>query len=131
MPESEYLSPIIDDGQNRTSVIPAKPGLYSAVQIRWRKLDADSIDIVAARAAADPGSGFCRHYAQQLAKHNVVDWDIKDSKGNKVPVKALFIRKSESDFYNALVAVCEGRKPEWEIPPRKPAETAKDEEKNS
>jgi hypothetical protein len=140
-PTPPYLSPIIRDGYNRTSLIPARDCQWSAVKVRWRKLTADQIDSVAARFMFDTSGGKCRHYAEEMAgvfddagrrtkSGNVVDWDIKDAAGAKLPVTADAIRHSEYEWYVDLLAVVSGQRPEWEEKPRGPECTAENEVKN-
>ncbi len=114
-----YISPVIDDGQNRTSLIPAEAGKWSAVRLRWRKLNADQISAIAARSVIEAGGGQCKHYAEELAKRpggNLIDWDIQDDKGQKLPVTVAAIKALDYDFYACLIAVVCGEKPEWEEP---------------
>lgn len=121
-----YLSPLIPDGYNRTSTIPARPGRWSAVTLRWRKFSADQVSLIAARAIRE-GNGFCRHEADEMAPKpdatlnvtrpgNVIDWDLQDAAGAKLPVTAASIRAADPDWYACLLAVVSGERPEWEIP---------------
>jgi hypothetical protein len=135
-----YLSPIIPDGYNKTSTIPARPGKWSAVTLRWRKFSADQVSAIAARSVRG-GDGFCRYEAEEMAPRkdaatgllrpgNVIDWDVKDAAGNKAPVTVEAIKNADPEWYAALLSVISGEKPEWEIPVRDATGLATSELKN-
>jgi hypothetical protein len=127
--ESKYLSPIVNTNQTNVSVIPARDGLWSAVRLRWRKLTAEQIETIVVRAAADDEGGRVRHAAtimagqrdedgQLIKPGNVIDWDIRDTKGKKLPVTAEAIRDCDYLFYLELLAVVCGERPQYVQQPK-------------
>ena len=101
---SDYLSPFIADGYTRDATIPAAAGRWSAVQIRYRPMSADeeSQALVGLRLA--PQQSMVRNYAEVLAT-KIIDWDIKDLDGKKLPVTADNICGLAPAFYDALKAI--------------------------
>jgi hypothetical protein len=108
-----YLSPVIEDGYNRVSVIPEREGRWNAVRLRWRKLSADEISAINARASLDLLGGYCQHYAKVMAE-KILDWDVKMANGSKAPITAETIQRMDFDFYTDLRNVVSGERPEWE-----------------
>lgn len=99
-----YLSPFIGDGYDKEATIPEIPGRWSAVRIRYRPMSADeeSQCLVGLRLA--PQQSMVRNYAEIMAT-KIIDWDIKDRDGKKLPVTADTICGLSPGFYDAIKAI--------------------------
>lgn len=99
-----YLSPFVGDGYDKEATIPAVAGRWSAVRIRYRPMSADeeSLALVGLRLA--PQQSMVRNYAEVLAQ-KILDWDIKDRDGKKIPVTADNICGLAPAFYDALKTI--------------------------
>ena len=102
-----YVSPFIADGYTLTATIPAVPGHWSAVQIRYRPLSADEESEVWAKQRLAPSEPMTRWYAELFAT-KILDWDIKDAAGKKLPVTAENIRRLSPQFYDVLKSYVDG-----------------------
>lgn len=113
---ADYLSPFIEDGYTERHTIPASPGRWSAVEIRYRPLSAEDDSLVYARKAINQSS-LAREYAAVMVGDlkagtppRLLDWDVKDRSGNRVKISIdNLCAKLPPDFFDALLQVLLGR----------------------
>ena len=102
-----YLSPFIPDGWTLKATIPAVPGHWSAVTFRYRPLSADEESEVWAKQRLAPAEPMTRWYAEVFAT-KILDWDIKQADGTKLPVTAENIKRLSPQFFDLLKSYVDG-----------------------
>ena len=102
-----YLSPFIPDGYTLNAVIPAVPGHWSAVKICYRPLSADEESEVWAKQRLAPSEPMVRWYAEIFAT-KILDWDLQDRDGKKVPITADNLRRLTPQFFEVLKSYVDG-----------------------
>lgn len=105
-----YLSPFIGDGYDLEATIPANPGRWSEVRIRYRPLSIDEVEQIYALVRFSPQEPVSRFFAATYAgtkdkPGNLRSWTLKDSEGKPVPITADNLGKLRKDFYELLSEV--------------------------
>lgn len=109
------VSPFLGDGYDVEYTIPAVPGRWPAVRIRYRPLSADEESSIFARKNLDPAAPIVRLYAECFAGSlkdrvpaKLLGWDLKDRDGKAVPISADNLRRLTPQFFAALQTVIDG-----------------------
>jgi hypothetical protein len=110
METNGYISPFIGDGYDESATIPAMPGKWSEVKIRYRCISADEESEVFAKQKLFPTRSSVAHFAELMAT-KIQGWDLKDRAGNKVPVTADAIKGLSPLFYDVLLQHINGTLP--------------------
>lgn len=104
---AEYLSPFIADGYTLTATIPAAPGHWSEVQIRYRPMSADDESEIWAKVRAFPLEPKSKFEADVMAR-KILGWDIKDRTGQKLSITAANIGRLSPQFFDVLKSYVDG-----------------------
>lgn len=96
-----YKSPFIDDGMEGEFTIPEIAGMWSQVRGRYRPYCAAEESAVYAKSQVFPGIGTAKFFSELFAT-KILDWDVKNSKGDKVPVTAENIGRLHPDCFEIL-----------------------------
>lgn len=110
-----YLSPFVGDGYDCERVIPAQPGRWPEVKIRYRPLSADDESLIFTRKNLNPTEPIVRFYAEAFAGDQssavpakLLGWDLKDRKGQPVKITADNLRGLSPQFFDVLKALIDG-----------------------
>lgn len=108
------VSPFLD-GYDLEYLIPAAPGRWPAVKIRYRPLSADEESRVFALKQLNQGEPIVRFYAEAFAGSvkdgtpaKLLGWDLKDRAGKPVLISAENLRKLTPQFWDVLKMVIDG-----------------------
>lgn len=101
-----YCSPFIGDGYDREVTIPAEPGHWSEVRVRFRPLSADEESLIFFKHNK-AGMPMATAYAETFAT-KILSWDIKDRNGLPVAVNAKSIGGLSPQFFNVLMSYLDG-----------------------
>ena len=96
-----YLSPFIDDGMEGEFTVPAVDGRWSEVKGNYRPYCAADESAAYAKSQIFPGVGTVKYFAELFAQ-KIKGWNIKDAKGQAVPITADNIGKLDPDFFAIL-----------------------------
>lgn len=114
---NEYVSPFVGDGYDTEVTIPASPGQWSAVKLRYRPLSAVEESVIFAKKNLQPDEPITRFYAEAFApkppaKAKILGWDLKrkNEAGELVPlpITAASIEGLSPPFFALLKGVIDG-----------------------
>ena len=112
-----YISPYVGDGYDELVTIPAVPGRWSAVQVRFRRLSKDEESLIFAKKNLDPLSSLARLYAEVFVggngkKAKLLGWDLKrkNAQGElePLPISVETICGLAPTFFDTLLGYVEG-----------------------
>lgn len=86
-----YVSPIIPDGWTFKATIPAIPGRWSEITLRYRPFSADEESEIWAQSRLEPGSPLTKFYAPVMAK-KILGWNVKDHEGKPIKITEEVLR---------------------------------------
>jgi hypothetical protein len=111
------VSPFLD-GYDLEHTIPAVPGRWPEVRIRYRPLSADDESRIFALKSLTPTEPIVKFYAEAFAGNakdgipaKLLGWDLKDRTGKPVPHTAANLRQLTPQFFDTLKAVIDGSIP--------------------
>ncbi len=107
----------INDGYTETAVIVEVRGLYPRVQFRFRPMLIEERVEYFRAAEKMTGLQLRRYVARWLAK-KMQDWDLKDQKGNVVPIAEDAMLKVKSRLFDRLFQIISTEEPPDESPDR-------------
>ena len=103
-------NPFYDDGYTRTVTIPSDLTGFAPVKIAYRPITADEDSRANAFLRMNGDKPAIDHYGPLLAS-KILDWDLKNAKGEKLQVTDANIRRTPPEFYAALIKVVSGQTP--------------------
>ena len=115
--QNGYWSPYIGDGYDEEATIPAHPGRWSEIKIRYRCMSADEESETRDKAKRFPGSSPVRHFAELFAT-KIQWWDLKDRAGKVVPITVDSIARLSPQFNDVLHSYLDGTLPSDEAKQR-------------
>lgn len=114
-------SAFINDGYTETAVLHEVPGLYPRVEFTFRPMLIEQRVFYYKVAQKLEGVQLRRLIAGHLAQQ-LVEWDVKDRKGNVVPITVDNVMRLKSRFFDRLFAVVSTEEAPDESPDRDAAE---------
>ncbi len=111
----------IPDGWTDSGTIAAWPRLYPAVKITWRPMLTTEIAEHFDRAA-ELKAPQARQLIAATLTNRLKSWDLKDEKGQVLPIKADVLLKVKDQLFQRLWLVVMGREPPDEREGATPAE---------
>lgn len=105
------LGGFIDDGYTEAGFIRAEPGLFDCdLRFAYRPMLPEERDSVAEGIERRKAHEAVQLVARTIAAH-VSEWDLRDAKGEPVPVGERTIRRLRPRLFDRLYFVISGRQP--------------------
>lgn len=103
------MANFIDDGYTRDGYLAGRDGVYDPIRLKYRpQLHLDRAIMLAAQGSGDAGAkSSCAAIYRTIEKH-VVSWDVVDSKGVPVPIRAASVARIVPEAVEAIVNLIAG-----------------------
>ena len=119
------LAIIPNDGYTERAVLHEVPHLHPRVEFRFRPMLVAEVADYWQQAEGLKGAQLRRLVAAHLA-NKVKEWDVKDDRGEAVPVTAANVMLLKDHLFKRLFGVVSGQEPPDAAPDRSPEEARAD-----
>ena len=127
-----FTTGIIEDGYTQSAYIEAIAGLYPTIRFRFRPVMVRENSIIVRKQAhcyseQPPQAGKAQEIAAEVVASLIVSWDIKDSRGEDVPITKDMVLRLRPALFAHLFAVVMGETGA-DTPPSESTEGGSDDE---
>jgi hypothetical protein len=98
----------INDGYIKRGFIKAVPGLYPSVSFEFRPTTAAQAEIIFGQSRRETNDDRVTTFHSNVIKKHLVSWDVKDYKGNLVPIETDKIRSLHPSIFQKVFSIIVG-----------------------